>query len=212
MPKKNWYAVKYGKQPGIYKSWPECQSQTAGFPGAVFKGFENYDDALNFIARDSTKKKASDTMKRKTEDRPDIPTKKGKLTDNMSRAGIYDDSAVVYTDGACTDNGKKNPKAGCGVYWGLTKWRQGYEKRNFKSSSNPNEPIKNIDMIKYLYALYDNHTASIKIHWVKGHNKHPDNEAADELAVAGAKLPAKLEEVDWESLAILCSSSVDDVL
>lgn len=118
MPKKNWYAVKYGKQPGIYKSWPECQSQTAGFPGAVFKGFENYDDALNFIARDSTKKKASDTMKRKAEDRPDIPTKKGKLTDNMSRAGIYDDSAVVYTDGACTDNGKKNPKAGCGVYWG----------------------------------------------------------------------------------------------
>ena len=39
MAKKNFYAVRVGKVPGIYKTWPECQANTSGFPGAVFKGF-----------------------------------------------------------------------------------------------------------------------------------------------------------------------------
>ena len=45
MAKKNFYAVKVGKTPGIYKTWPECQANTSGFPGAVFKGFETLAEA-----------------------------------------------------------------------------------------------------------------------------------------------------------------------
>ena len=44
-----YYAVKAGRNPGIYNSWSECQKQTSGFSGAVFKSFKNYDDAINFI-------------------------------------------------------------------------------------------------------------------------------------------------------------------
>ena len=50
MAKKNFYAVRVGKTPGIYKTWPECQSNVSGFPGAVYKGFETLPEAEAFMA------------------------------------------------------------------------------------------------------------------------------------------------------------------
>ena len=44
-----YYAVKVGRKSGIYNSWSECQKQTSGFSGAVFKSFKIYNDATNFI-------------------------------------------------------------------------------------------------------------------------------------------------------------------
>jgi len=38
---QKYYAVKAGKQPGIYLTWAECQAQTAGFKGAVCKCFHS---------------------------------------------------------------------------------------------------------------------------------------------------------------------------
>ena len=49
MAKKNFYAVRVGKAPGIYKTWPECQANVSGFPGAVFTGFETLAEAEAFI-------------------------------------------------------------------------------------------------------------------------------------------------------------------
>ena len=43
------YAVKVGKVPGIYTSWPECQKNVTGFSGAVYKSFSNRKDAEAFI-------------------------------------------------------------------------------------------------------------------------------------------------------------------
>jgi ribonuclease HI len=37
--KKNFYAVRVGRVPGIYTSWNDCKAQTNGFSGSVFKGF-----------------------------------------------------------------------------------------------------------------------------------------------------------------------------
>jgi len=30
-----------GRKPGVYASWPECESHVSGFSGAKFKGFTN---------------------------------------------------------------------------------------------------------------------------------------------------------------------------
>ncbi|MCR5416312.1 MAG: ribonuclease H family protein [Pseudobutyrivibrio sp.] len=49
MAKKNFYAVKTGKVPGIYKTWAECQANTSGYPGATFKGFETLAEAESFM-------------------------------------------------------------------------------------------------------------------------------------------------------------------
>lgn len=54
MAKKNFYAVKVGKAPGIYKTWPECQSNVSGYPGAVFKGFETLAEAEAFMSGTAT--------------------------------------------------------------------------------------------------------------------------------------------------------------
>lgn len=50
MGKKNFYAVRTGRKPGIYKTWAQCQQQVTGFAGAVFKGFETEDDAIRFLS------------------------------------------------------------------------------------------------------------------------------------------------------------------
>ena len=44
-----YYAVRTGKQPGIYESWTECREQTHGFSGAVFKAFEDKEAAELFL-------------------------------------------------------------------------------------------------------------------------------------------------------------------
>lgn len=48
---KKFYAVKTGRVPGIYGTWAECQQQTNGFSGAVFKSFGTRQEAEAFIAQ-----------------------------------------------------------------------------------------------------------------------------------------------------------------
>lgn len=43
------YAVKKGRIPGIYYSWPACQAQINGFSGALHKSFTDQLEALNYI-------------------------------------------------------------------------------------------------------------------------------------------------------------------
>lgn len=49
-PKKNYYAVKNGRQIGIFKTWAECQKLVQGFPGALFKGFVTKAEADAYMA------------------------------------------------------------------------------------------------------------------------------------------------------------------
>lgn len=44
-----YYAVKKGRLPGIYESWQECQQQTLGYSGAVFKSFLDRNAAEAFL-------------------------------------------------------------------------------------------------------------------------------------------------------------------
>ena len=43
------YAVYCGRQPGIYRSWKECQSQVTGYSGAIFKSFKTLKEAKDFL-------------------------------------------------------------------------------------------------------------------------------------------------------------------
>lgn len=46
---KKYYAVKKGRKPGIYTSWPDTQKQVSNFSGAQFKSFSTKEEALSFI-------------------------------------------------------------------------------------------------------------------------------------------------------------------
>lgn len=50
--KEKYYAVKVGRNKGIYKTWEECKREVDGFKNAVFKKFDNEKDAKNFISED----------------------------------------------------------------------------------------------------------------------------------------------------------------
>lgn len=39
------YVVWHGVEPGIYRSWSECEQQIKGFAGAVFKSFDTEEEA-----------------------------------------------------------------------------------------------------------------------------------------------------------------------
>lgn len=44
------YAVRKGRRPGVYTTWPACEEQVKGFPGAVYKAFPTKAQALAFMA------------------------------------------------------------------------------------------------------------------------------------------------------------------
>lgn len=64
------------------------------------------------------------------------------------------------------------------VVRGMTEWMIGWKRRNWKSSTG--ETIKNKEHWQRLDEISTKHTVSFN--WVKGHNGHPENERADELA------------------------------
>lgn len=48
-----YYAVKVGRVPGIYTTWPEAQAQVNGFPGPIFKSFGTLQEAQAFLGQGS---------------------------------------------------------------------------------------------------------------------------------------------------------------
>lgn len=50
-----YYAVRMGRNPGIYNTWQECKDEVIGFKGAAYKKFNSYEEALNFMNEDEKK-------------------------------------------------------------------------------------------------------------------------------------------------------------
>lgn len=84
MAKKNFYTVKNGRIPGIYKTWEDCKEQVQGYPGAVFKGFETLDEAEAFLGNSQSK-----TVLDKTDKEEAIKASKDRPED-----------AIAYVDGS----------------------------------------------------------------------------------------------------------------
>lgn len=133
------YAVHKGRIPGIYKDWTTCHEQVNKFSGAVYKKFPTEKQANDFllngykpisatlcsstnkiqeneISSISSKINSSNTLKRKTKFIQPVKSKALKL--NLDDHSLKD-VPIVFTDGACSKNGKKKARAGYGVWWGF---------------------------------------------------------------------------------------------
>jgi ribonuclease HI len=64
---------------------------------------------------------------------------------------------------------------------GISTWIHGWKKNGWKTASK--KPVKNVELWQALDEAIRRHTVSW--HWVKGHDGHPENERADELARMG---------------------------
>jgi ribonuclease HI len=67
------------------------------------------------------------------------------------------------------------------VQKGVKEWLVNWKARGWKTAAK--EPVKNEDLWRVLDALLMEH--EIDWQWVRGHNGHPGNERADQLANAG---------------------------
>lgn len=57
MAKKKVYAVRRGKQTGLFYSWEECKSLVDGYPGAEFKSFPTEEVASAYLGMDTSGQK-----------------------------------------------------------------------------------------------------------------------------------------------------------
>ena len=64
---------------------------------------------------------------------------------------------------------------------GIETWIHGWKRNGWKTANR--KPVKNADLWHELDALVAQHT--VRRHWVRGHNAHPENERADALANRG---------------------------
>lgn len=64
------------------------------------------------------------------------------------------------------------------VRLGITTWLIKWKKNGWKTADK--KPVKNMDLWQQLDTMAAKHKVSW--HWVKGHNNHPENELADQLA------------------------------
>lgn len=62
MENKNFYAVKNGRETGIFESWAECEKQIKGYSGAEFKKFKEFAAAEKYLSTDSINDKKSDDL------------------------------------------------------------------------------------------------------------------------------------------------------
>lgn len=87
MAKKNFYAVKKGKTPGIYTSWEECRVQVEGVSGAKYKGFATEEEALRFMGEMADNGDATAVERKASEAASEMPN-------------LLSGEALAYVDGS----------------------------------------------------------------------------------------------------------------
>lgn len=50
MARKKLYAVKKGKETGIFDNWEACKASVTGYPGAEYKGFFSEEEAKDYLS------------------------------------------------------------------------------------------------------------------------------------------------------------------
>lgn len=91
---KKYYAVRQGRQTGVFLTWAECEAQVRGFSGAEYKSFPSKADAEAFCGQKGMTIAAQ-------------PVTTSTTSDYMSMALKADgDVAVAYVDGSFDKNCK----------------------------------------------------------------------------------------------------------
>lgn len=141
--KSAFYAVAAGRKPGIYRTWPEAESQVRGFGGYVhhiqsnlrarYKKFNTESEARSFVGTGAPGPSGSSKPYQRpgtnASDRATSPISYAESSDlppnlkAIAKDGFRFSSGqpprlVAYTDGSGLGNGKRGARAGAGVYWG----------------------------------------------------------------------------------------------
>lgn len=84
-----YYAVKTGKQTGIFTNWDECKKSVNGFSGAVYKSFKSEKEALEYLNGATNTVNASE------------------VSEIAKTSPVDSNTAIAYCDGSYNDDIKK---------------------------------------------------------------------------------------------------------
>ena len=104
MPKA-FYAVRRGRQTGLFRSWDAAHPLVSGYAGAEYKGFMTEADAYAWLRGAPAA----------------VVLKKKRHATHRPRAAVPAPVAgeiVVHCDGSAPDNGASTARAGIGCYFG----------------------------------------------------------------------------------------------
>lgn len=93
--KKKYYAVKKGRETGIFETWEECSSQVSGFAGAQYRSFSNERDAILWLSGAPVPSNPPASSPKRRASLFSCPEQGTSLSDY-----------TVYTDGSCLRNPK----------------------------------------------------------------------------------------------------------
>lgn len=96
---KKVYAVKVGRQTGLFNTWAECEAQVKGFMGAKFKGFMTAQEAMSWL-------KGDDAPQGQGEMFLFSPGAKAAAKPQEKEPAAFTGEAdyIIYTDGSCLRN------------------------------------------------------------------------------------------------------------
>ena len=83
MAKTKYYAVKVGKNMGIFQTWAQCEEQIKGVSGAQYKSFTTLEDAERYIQTPLTE----ETVKEEKPKRKRSTTRKPRTKKSEAKVG-----------------------------------------------------------------------------------------------------------------------------
>lgn len=89
---KKYYAVRAGRQTGVFPTWEQCRAQVEGFSGAIYKGFPTREEAESFLTAGMALAAPQKTEEAAQAESPSP-------AENLSPAGRAA-CAVAYVDGS----------------------------------------------------------------------------------------------------------------
>ena len=114
--KPKFYVVWEGHQPGVYKTWAECQTQINGYSGAKYKSFATLSLAEKAFTEPADAHYGTGTSKKKT------PTQKF-TGEELKEMGV--DLNAIAVDAACKGNPGPLEYQGVEIYSNVNLFHQG---------------------------------------------------------------------------------------
>ena len=114
------YAVANGRSIGIFLNWNDCNNSVKGYKNALYKKFDTKEEADNFIVNEKIYYPKHNIM----------------VSDDNY---VFNPDYYVYTDGACSNNGRYNALAGIGIFFGINDNRNISKKIEGKQTNNTAE-------------------------------------------------------------------------
>ena len=94
---KKIYAVKRGRNTGLFNTWDECRAQVEGYQGAVYKGFMDIAEANAWMWGSSSAASAKKSA-------AGVSAAAQPSLFGTEEAETFTEDYVVYTDGSCLRN------------------------------------------------------------------------------------------------------------